>query len=204
MPTPSSIRRLSPLPLLLIGLAALAVLVLIPWIVYAQEDPVNEESVTRLTSLPATTLVSNTGQSPSATADITQQYSMGFRLGDHGQGYEISSVSIDLAAAPSDLTVSLWIGGPTGTGVQGESSTQRELVEFSNPASFKAGLNKFRAPAGTFAYPKVNYFIVLSDFGSELSIKETTSDDEDAGGEPGAILFNDASVRALGLTGTLG
>ena len=37
---------------------------------------------------------------------------MGFRLGKHGQGYEISSVSIDLAAAPSTLTVSLWTGAP--------------------------------------------------------------------------------------------
>ena len=201
MPTPSSIRRLSPLPLLLIGLAALAVLVLIPWIVYAQEDPVNEESVTRLTSRPATTLVSNTGQSSVVTLNITQQYSMGFRLGSHGQGYEISSVSIDLAAAPSDLTVSLWIGGPSGSGVSGKSSVQRELFEFDNPASFKVGLNKFTAPAGAFAYQNVNYFIVLSDFGSSLSIKETTSDDEDAGGELGAILFNDARVRALGSTG---
>ena len=48
------------------------------------------------------TLVSNTGQSASATATITQQYAMEFTLGDHGQGYEISSVSIDLAAAPSE------------------------------------------------------------------------------------------------------
>ena len=57
------------------------------------------------------TLVSNTGQSHSAKADITQQYAQGFRLGDHGQGYEISSVSIELAAVPSNLTVSLWSGG---------------------------------------------------------------------------------------------
>ena len=61
--------------------------------------------------LPASTLVSNTGQSSSATANITKRYALGFRLGDHGQGYEISSVSIDLAAAPSSLTVSLWSGG---------------------------------------------------------------------------------------------
>ena len=63
------------------------------------------------TSAPPSTLVSNTGQSASATANITQQYAVGFRLGDHGQGYEISSVSIELAAAPSSLTVSLWSGG---------------------------------------------------------------------------------------------
>ena len=65
-------------------------------------------------TLSPSTLVSNTGQSPSTTASITQRYAMGFRLGDHGQGYEISSVSIDLAAAPSSLTVSLWSGGVPG------------------------------------------------------------------------------------------
>ena len=36
------------------------------------------------TTRPATTLVSNTGQTPSSTASITQRYALGFRLGDHG------------------------------------------------------------------------------------------------------------------------
>ena len=145
-------------------------------------------------------LVSNTGQSASATATITQQYAMGFRLGKHGQGYEISSVWIELAAAPSDLTVSLWIGGHPGhTSVGGVA--QRKLFDFTNPTSFKVGLNEFTAPAGAFAYPNVNYFIVLSDFGSSLSIKETTSDAQDAGGETGAIIFDSAHLRALNKTG---
>ena len=91
----------------------------------------------RVTSLPfgpivepaplpsATTLVSNTGQPAKATVtDITGKYSMGFTLGDHGQGYEISGVSIDLAAAPTDLTVSLWMGKHTGSGLgSGRSSS---------------------------------------------------------------------------------
>ena len=149
---------------------------------------------------PPAPLVSNLGQSPSATATITWQYAMGFRLGNHGQGYEISSVSIDLASVPSRLTVSLWIGGPPGV-VTGSSSVQRKVFDFENPPSFQVGLNKFTAPAGAFAYPNVNYFIVLSDFGSSLSIKETTSDAEDAGGETGAILSNQAKVRAMSSTG---
>ena len=40
--------------------------------------------------LSPSTLVSNTGQTASATANITQQYAMGFRLGDQGQGYPLS------------------------------------------------------------------------------------------------------------------
>ena len=149
-------------------------------------------------TLSPSTLVSNTGQSPSTTASITQRYAMGFRLGDHGQGYEISSVSIDLAAAPSSLTVSLWSGGVQG-GLQPDNANK--LFDFANPSSFAAGLNEFTAPAGAFAYPNVNYFVVLSGFGSTLSINETTSDNEDAGGETGAVIYDDAAVRALSETG---
>ena len=154
--------------------------------------------VTAAPSRLATTLVSNTGQSASATAMITQRYALGFRLGVHGQGYEISSVSIELAAIPSSLTVSLWSGGVQG-GFQPNNA--HTLFDFANPSSFAAGLNEFTAPAGAFAYQNVNYFIVLSGFGASLSINETTSDNEDAGGETGAVIYNDAAVRALSDTG---
>ena len=123
---------------------------------------------------------------------------MGFRLGDHGQGYEISSVSIDLAAAPSSLTVSLWSGGVPGAF---QPDTANKLFDFANPPSFAAGLNEFTAPAGAFAYQNFNYFVVLSGFGSSLSINETTSDNEDAGGETGAVIYDDAAVRAFSDTG---
>ena len=171
----------------------------------------NSEAVTSLpfgpiaeltrTSAPPSKLVSNTGQSASADADITQQYAVGFRLGDHGQGYEISSVSIELAAVPSSLTVSLWSGGVEG-GLQPNNANK--LFEFANPSSFAVGLNKFTAPAGAFAYQNVNYFIVLSGFGTTLSIKETTSDNEDSGGETGAVIYNKSAVRALSDTGPWG
>ena len=154
--------------------------------------------------LPVSTLVSNTGQSASATANITGRYDMGFRLGNHGQGYEISSVSIELAAAPSSLTVSLWMGRAPGR--PGTQNAQTKLFDFENPSSFEAGLNRFTAPAGAFAYQNVDYFIVLSDFGASLSIKETTSDDEDAGGDTGAALYNsaggDSSVLRLAVEGS--
>ena len=153
--------------------------------------------LTRTSATPST-LVSNTGQSASANADITQRYAVGFRLGDHGQGYEISSVSIELAAVPSSLTVSLWSGG-VEEGLQANVATK--LFDFADPSSFAVGLNKFTAPAGAFAYQNVNYFIVLSGFGATLSIKETTSDAEDAGGETGAVIYNNAAVRALSDTG---
>ena len=170
------------------------------------DDADNAESLTSLPFGPVTepaplpsptTLVGNTGQSGSATANITQQYAMEFELGSHGQGYEISGVSIDLAAAPSSLTVSLWIGDHSNRG----SSPRAKLFDFENPASFQVGLNEFTAPAGALAYHNVHYYIVLSGFGTTLSIKETTSDAEDAGGEPGATLGNNALVRALSDTG---
>ena len=144
-------------------------------------------------SLSPSTLVSNTGQSASSS-DIAQQYALGFRLGDHGQGYEISSVSIDLTAAPSNLTVSLWSGGVQG-GLQPDTASK--LFDFANPSSFAVGLNEFTAPAGAFAYQGVNYFIVLSGFGSTLSINQTASNNEDAGGETGAVIYDDAALRTF-------
>ena len=178
-------------PILLGALLLALVTLLLPG------GPVFPQFAEAQTTKPSRTLVGNTGQSPSATATITEQYALGFRLGTHGQGYEISSVSIDLAAVPSDLNVSLWIGShPVHS-----SGVQRELFDFINPASFKVGLNRFTAPAGAFAYPNINYYIVLSGFDTSLSIKETTSDDEDAGGETGAILFNGSRVRGLDSTG---
>ena len=153
-------------------------------------------------SAAATTLVSNTGQSASATASITGQYLMEFTLGGHGQGYEISSVSIELAAVPTDLTVSLWIGDHSSE----SASPYNKLFDFENPSPFVAGANKFTAPAGVLAYPSVHYAIVLSDFGSSLSIKETTSDAEDAGGETGATLADtaggDTNVLRLAVEGS--
>ena len=149
-------------------------------------------------SLPASTLVSNTGQTPSADATITQQYAQEFHLGAHGQGYVLSSVSIDLAAVPSNLTVSLWIGGQAGGSGK---SIANKVFDFENPLSFQVGLNEFTAPAGALAYQNVTYWIVLSDFGTSLSIKETTSDAEDAGGSTGAEIGNEALVRALDATG---
>ena len=139
-------------------------------------------------SRPATTLVGNTGQTPASASSITSAYEMGFKLGTHGQGYEISSVSIDLTAAPSSLTVSLYAGGGPGLGTSGRT----KLFDFENPDSFTVGLNEFTAPAGAFAYQNAQYFISLSGFGATLSINETTSDDEGAGGEPGATLADEA------------
>ena len=177
-----------------------------------EDDADNAESVTSKlfgpitepAPLPSpTTLVGNTGQPVSATAVITEEYAMGFRLGDHGQGYEISSVSIDLAAAPSDLTVSLWMGKHSGSG---QGGSRVKLFDFENPASFRTRLNEFTAPAGAFAYHGVEYFIVLSDFGASLSINETTSNNEDASGEPGAELANsaggDTNVLRLAVKGS--
>ena len=70
-----------------------------------------------------------------------------------------------------------------------------KLFDFANPSSFKVGLNRFTAPAGAFAYQNLEYYIVLSGFGSSLSIKETTSDDEDEGGETGATLGDNVGSR---------
>ncbi len=150
-------------------------------------------------SLIPSTLVGNTGQSNSADATITTQYAQGFTLGVHGQGYELSSVSIELAAVPTDLTISLWIADHADL----DATLESKLYDFKNPGSFAVGANEFTAPPGVLLYQNVQYAIVLSGFTS-LSIKETTSDAEDAGGEPGATLKDTARVRDLAESGRWG
>ena len=150
-------------------------------------------------SLIPSTLVGNTGQSNTADATISKQYAQGFTLGVHGQGYELSSVSIELAAVPTDLTVSLWIADHADK----SSTLESKLYDFKNPGSFAVGANEFTAPPGVLLYQNIQYAIVLSGFTS-LSIKETTSDAEDAGGEPGATLTDTARVRDLAETGRWG
>lgn len=142
---------------------------------------------------PPSTLISNTGQARTV-GTITDTYALRFRLGSHGQGYEISSVLIDLAERPDSLKVSLYIAGLTGLPHGG--IRQYKLFDFKNPDSFKVGLNRFTAPAWAFAYQKINYYIVLSDFGDSLRINETSSDLENRGGEPGAWLADTVGSRS--------
>ncbi len=163
-------------------LAALAALLLVPGASeVAAQDP--------------GTLVSNLGQSGTTTTTIDgtedDEYYIGFRLGTHGQGYAIDSVTIDLDTAPSSLTVSVYIAGIPGAIYAADR--RFKLFDFRNPGTLQAGLNTFRAPAGSWIYQNVNHYIVLSNYGSELKIKETSSDAEDGGGEIGAVIFNDAS-----------
>ena len=152
-------------------------------------------------SQPASTLVSNTGQSAATSTSITGQYAMEFTLGSHGQGYEVSDVVIDLGAAPTDLTVSLWTGRRSRALSSAGEYPQAKLFDFKNPSSLEVGLNRFKAPGGVLLYPSVSYYIVLTDFGDSLTIRETSSDDEDTGGEPGATLGDSVRERPLGSTG---
>ena len=145
-----------------------------------------------------TTLVSNLDQLASPGAAYAQ-LAQGFRLGSHGQGYELSAVELPLAAVPSSLTVSLWIGGVPS--VAHGADVTHKLFDFNNPRFFRAGLNRFTAPPGAFLYQNVNYFVVLSDFGSEISLSFTPSDDEDDGGETGAVIFDITKIRGLNSTG---
>ena len=148
--------------------------------------------IARPVSLPSpTTLVANTDFLLGLTTTmIISDYAIGFNLGDHGQGYEISSVLIDLAAVPSNLSVSLWTSGPPGG--SGSDTRRAKLFEFENPDSFAVGLNEFTAPAGVYALHARKHWIVLSGFGSSLSIKEITSDDQDGISAQGALIDNEA------------
>ena len=123
---------------------------------------------------PLLTLVSNTGQSPSTTANITQQYAVGFRLGDHGQGYDISSVSIDLAAVPSTLTVSLWSGG-VGFPEIIQRDTASKLFDFHQPVLLRRRPERVHGSGGRVRVPErqllhraVGFRLLAVDRGDDL------------------------------------
>ena len=148
---------------------------------------------------PEGALVSNVQQSvtfaPAVNAD--SDYNVGFRLGRHGQGYEIDSVSIDLAAAPQSLSVSVWIAGVPG--IPNATTRRFKLFDLVGPNTLRAGLNEFTAPAGSWVYQNVNHYIVLSDFGASLSVNETASTEVDPGGETGAVLYRDPESSGSGV-----
>ena len=149
-------------------------------------------------------LVGNLDQSPPVAAMVSgDDYNVGFRLGRHGQGYEIDSVSIDLAAAPPSLSVSVWIAGVPG--IPNATTRRFKLFDLVGPDTLRAGLNEFTAPAGSWVYQNVNHYIALSDFGASLSVHETasvhetTSTEVDAGGETGAVLYRDPESSGSGV-----
>ena len=84
-----------------------------------------------------------TRASPSSTP-------MGFTLGGHGQGYELSTISIELAAVPTDLTVSLWIADHADN----DSTLESRLYDFENPATFAVGANDVHGAAGRTPAPE--------------------------------------------------
>ena len=58
-------------------------------------------------------------------------------LGDHGQGYEISSVSIDLAAVPTEPDRLPVDRRPSWVHPQHSSVANTRLFEFENPSSLR-------------------------------------------------------------------
>ncbi len=143
-------------------------------------------------------LVGNLDQSPPVAAMVSgDEYNVGFRLGRHGQGYQIDSVSIDLAAAPQSLSVAVWIAGVPG--IPNATTRRFKLFDLVGPDTLRAGLNEFTAPAGSWVYQNVNHYIELSDFGASLSVHETTSTEVDPGGETGAVLYRDPESSGSGV-----
>ena len=143
-------------------------------------------------------LVGNLDQSPPVAAMVSgDEYNVGFRLGRHGQGYQIDRVSIDLAAAPQSLNVSVWVASVPG--IPNATTRRFKLFDLVGPDTLRAGLNEFTAPAGSWVYQNVNHYIVLSEFGTALSVHETTSTEVDPGGETGAVLYRDPDSGGSGV-----
>ena len=173
----ATFRRLAPLPVLALALAA----------VLLSSGPAEAQT--------AIVLVKNTGQTADATSptlDATNaKRAQWFTTGANATGYTLGSIGInfdaiaDTSTAGSELTVTL--NGLDTSGLPGAA-----VCTLSDPATFTAeSVNAFNAPTAD-ACPTLaastNYWIVIERANSNtsaISYKTTSSANEDSGGAAG-------------------
>ena len=142
-----------------------------------------------------TTLVSNTGQSESATTvaigSSDKRTTQGFTTGSHAAGYNLASVGVlvddeDFEAGET-LTVSVYTRNPDGS----LGTLQHTLT---SPASYTDGaVNTFTAPSGATLAASTDYLVAFSGTGSfigDFILSATQSDAEDPGKAAGWSIEN--------------
>ncbi|MCY3812382.1 MAG: cadherin-like beta sandwich domain-containing protein, partial [Gammaproteobacteria bacterium] len=143
---------------------------------------------------PVATLVSNTGQTTTDSAQVGQsdnQVTQTFTTGSNAGGYQLESVDIDIADEDLEAgeTFTAHIYTALCSGDRGEL-----LYTLTSPATYADGaLNRFTAPAGARLAPGSNYMVVMEGTGDDpldFILDTTDSGAEDAGFATGWAIEN--------------
>ena len=167
----------------------------------------------------AATLVSNTGQTTSASGTTTGPASgflfsnaQAFTTGGNAQGYTLESVSLDVSGWSDNCVLAVSLHADD-SGAPGDLIAS--LGSISPPAS---GLNTFSAPANTALTASTTYWLLVQGTGDNTTMSLTASNAEDSGGADGWTIADDrlwrnmdsaawstaAEVLRIEVTGTLG
>ena len=145
----TTIRRIRPLPLALIALAAIAALVLIPWAVQAQTPSV---------------LTSNTGVTPYASDEVTtsgssppvhvrslhgtSEFAQRFTTGTDTNGYTLTSVGIDFETIHDTSVAGAELEMTIRTRSTRSGAPDDVVCTLDDPATFTAsGVQTFTVPS---------------------------------------------------------
>ena len=154
-------------------------------------------------------LVSNTGQTSPSTANAQSfDHAQGFTTGDSANGYRLTAVSINTldGAVRSDTVAGIFAtdsgGRPTGNALFEWGTGKTGSI----PTAGGGGLKTFTVPSGsTVELEAGKSYAFVMDAPSVVTsgntgYRTTTSDNEDAGGEPGWSIADTSFNRAATAT----
>ena len=151
--------------------------------------------VTRAATMPASTLVSNTGQNNDGahaignTGSFQQGGAVKFATGANSGGYDLGDVQLAITelsgATLADAEPVVTVREPDTGNANNPSGTI--LYTMTNPATLSVGDQTFTAPANATLKPNSNYFIVMENASTNVNARygatHTDADAQDNSGE---------------------
>ena len=131
------------------------------------------------------TLISNTGQADGGTGGLHIDHAQAFTTGSHSTGYKLTGIDIKLASTNSGVNSATVTIHADASGAPG--ATLGTLTKTSQLTS--NAVNSWTNSAGIDLTASTTYFMVFNGTGtaqtSAGALRNTASDSEDTGGQPG-------------------
>ena len=128
------------------------------------------------------TLISNTGQTDSGIGNSSLDHAQAFTTGGNGAGYKLTSVKINFDG------LSKYTGWEVGIWSDTSGSPNSKIATLTDPTGTGAGVKTFTASGnGVDLAASTTYHVVIDSTGTGagFSIRNTASNNEDAGGASG-------------------